>query len=210
MFATLRRRSVTVLALALLVTACSSSSGKHASPTTTIATTSSTAATTTTVSPSHAVARLGRCPSSFPVPSLTALDSGTVQRLSTTLVPIAASVVLICQYNGAGGLAINRTLTGRTAVLLEDATNGLPIINDLFGCKGIHGSRSVPTTTTGTSQVPPSFLLTFANASQRVSVMADGCSRAVFNGKYTAEVEFTSSWFNELARYITITHLKSS
>lgn len=42
------------------------------------------------------VANFGRCPSSVPVSSLTALDSRAVKELATTLVPITALNVRVC------------------------------------------------------------------------------------------------------------------
>ena len=90
---------------ALLVAGCSSGTGRSSATTTTLtnfahppATQAPTSAGSTpggTTGPPHVVAKLGSCPPTRPVLSLTKLPS-VVESLRHTLVPIAALNVRIC------------------------------------------------------------------------------------------------------------------
>ena len=179
-----KARRLLTFAVLLLVAGCSSSGGspqwrKVSTPKTTIATTPTTAASSTTVSPSHVVANLGPCPTTYP--QLSVLNAGS-QGLSKRLVPIAALNVRVCRITLREGLIGSGVLRTLRAAQFEEETNQLPTIapgTPLPGCPA-------------TAQVN---FVTFASDTRQVSVAEGGCGY-VTNGVLLASP--TNKWLNEL------------
>jgi hypothetical protein len=166
--------------VAFLVAGCSSGGGKAASPTTTIATTSSTAVTTTTASPSPVVASVGPCPKALPISF--ALLNYYIRDLSKRPVPVRALTTLrVCQYSFDGRLVYSRVLGQKVAAPFADETNRL--------------SPGSPGPLTSCPPTRPTFFLTFASQTQRVSIVSYHCG-AVVNGAIV--VQPTTKWFNDL------------
>lgn len=175
-----------VTALAVLAGGCSSGGGKQSAPSTSASTlttmlTPTTATSTTTVSPSHAVANLGRCPSKYPAESLKSLNAG-VQGLGRTLVPIRAMNVRVCRYEA--GASSSAVLKAPYATQLEAETNGLHRVDGGYNCP---------------PNRPPFFFVTFTNDTQQVDVWEAGGCGFVTNGVLIASP--TSKWRNELRDY---------
>jgi hypothetical protein len=187
------RRSAFVVAVTLLVFGCSSGGGADVVPTTiTSATSTTNARSLTTASPSHVVSKLGKCPKRYTEAVQGKLNAG-IKGLDKKPVPIAAIVVRICKYALAPdanaiptGLVASGggVLTLRVATAFEAETNRLPRGNTLINC---------PATS------PPFFVLTFANATQRVDVWEAGGCGFKTNGVFT--VGTTTHWLDELRQY---------
>jgi len=116
--------------------------------------------------------------------------------LGTKLMPIAASEVRLCEYVDNGVKRPPSRLVGMdlleppTAQRFENETNAVRARPALPSC---------PPSITGYTF--DSFVLTFANDSQRAVMVADlGCGGDASNGVFAAAL--TSKWLNELNEYI--------
>ena len=160
-------------------------------PSTTVSTGVATTTSALPVSPAQVVANLGTCPKRYTGATPATLNAG-IKRLDKLLVPISALVVRICKYDLAPGAnAIPSGLVGSGAGVLtppsaaafEAETNRLPRADTRIDCP---------------ASEPPFFLLTFANAEQRVDVWeAGGCG---FKTNGVIAVGTTTHWLDELRR----------
>lgn len=174
-----------VAVLVVLVSACSSGGGHGPDAA------HSSAAVKSAVSSSQVVAKLGPCPTQYPltsVTSLTTLNAG-VPGLDKRLVPIAALNVRVCEYDVPSSATTRLRASGSLKPVpvptFERETNRLP-------------KRSVAPSCAGTTRrALTEFLLTFANKSRSVSLEAYGtCQGGVNNGHFYARP--TRKWLKEL------------
>jgi hypothetical protein len=183
-----------VAGAALLAAGCSSGAGKSSATTTTLTNFANPPATQPPTSvgltpgrsagPPHVVAKLGSCPPTRPVLSLTKLPS-VVESLRHTLVPIAALNVRICEYSG---IPIRLERLGQVVVpanvkSLEDTANRLPRSTDAT-CDQPDGA--------------PFYLVTFANDARQVNISEDACG-FLSNGVRVATSN--AKWLEALHRY---------
>jgi hypothetical protein len=192
----------------LCAAGCSSGGGRQSTPTTTAdVTTTTSLASPTRISgggtgPTRAapVVKLGPC-----APTLikamngahqleTSLGStGTIRtRLAKELVPITALRMRFCKYSTIQQLAVSRMLSAKDTAQLERDTNRL------------RRSKQVVTSPAGGCADPsayphggavPSFVLTFANDTQKAAVTGWECG-TLTNGFFYAAL--TTAWLREI------------
>jgi len=181
-----------VAAGAVLIGGCSGHDNPGVeAPRTTVTARVSTTTSVPPVSPAHVVANLGPCPQRYSDGAPGTLNAG-IEGLDKSLVPVSALVVRICKYGLApgansipSGLVSSGAgvLTPPAASAFEDETNRLPRADARIDCP---------------ASDPPFFILTFANAEQRVDVWeAGGCG---FKTNGVTTVGTTTHWLDELRR----------
>jgi len=173
-------------ALAALVAAAAIAIGVAArSPATTrVQVRSNGANTTIPTAARHVVADLGACSTNTPG-SLATLNPG-VSGVAKKIVPITALNVRVCRYPRRQHV-VETLLSSPTVVAqFEAETNRLPVPPPNLN-RRLRGGKPCAS--------PSWYFLTFANDSQRIDVIFDGC-RLVSNG--TRDVRPTTRWLNDL------------
>ena len=109
-------------------------------------------------------ATLGPCPTTYPRTPLTKLNAG-VSGLDRNLVPIKATIVRVCDYDGSFALTRRAMLSGYIARVYSHAANGLRTVSP----------AGAPAILCLGSPAPPLWFVTFANDTQQVSITVPEC-----------------------------------